>query len=177
MSFSDLAAVGSFVSGIAVVVSFVFLALQIRQSNKNQRSLMQQARSGRNVQILLQVTNSYTSEVIAEADQNCAALTPAKIWAFYGIAGPVFWSYEDSFMQFKTKTLDPGSWASDVASIRRLLHYPAYRVAWRMAREGMSGEYRDYIDSIMREVTCTASMTLTDLWKNYTEEELAAAAK
>ena len=49
MTLSDLAAVGSFVSGIAVFLSFIFLALQLHQANRNQRSLMQQARTGRNV--------------------------------------------------------------------------------------------------------------------------------
>ena len=37
MSLSDLASIGSFVGGAAVVVSFLFLGLQIRQGNRNQR--------------------------------------------------------------------------------------------------------------------------------------------
>ena len=41
------------ISGTAVFLSFVFLAPQLRQANRNQRSLMQQARTGRNVEILL----------------------------------------------------------------------------------------------------------------------------
>jgi hypothetical protein len=51
-SLCDLAAVGSFVSDIAAVFSFIFLALQIRQANRNQKSLMQQGRSASNVDIL-----------------------------------------------------------------------------------------------------------------------------
>ena len=46
MSLADLA---SLASSVAVVVSLLFLGLQIRQSNRNQRSLMQQGRSARNV--------------------------------------------------------------------------------------------------------------------------------
>ena len=34
MTLADLAALGSLVRGIAVVFSFMFLALQMRQSNK-----------------------------------------------------------------------------------------------------------------------------------------------
>ena len=41
MSLADLA---SLASSIAVLVSLLFLALQVRQSNRNQRSLMQQGR-------------------------------------------------------------------------------------------------------------------------------------
>jgi hypothetical protein len=42
MSLSDLASLGSFVSGFAVLVTLVLLLLQMRQSNQNQRALMSQ---------------------------------------------------------------------------------------------------------------------------------------
>lgn len=172
MALSDLAAVGSFVSGIAVVFSFIFLALQIRQANRNQKSLMQQGRSTRNVEILLRMSDPYVSETIAEADKNCAALGSARIWAFYGFAGAVFWTYEDSFLQYQANALDIASWESDATTIKRLLGYPAYRVAWKMARDGMSGGYREYVDSVMREVKSNTTQTLTDLWQTYVTEEL-----
>ena len=175
MSLSDLAAVGSFVSGIAVVFSFVFLALQIRQSNRNQKSLMQQGRSARNVDILLKMADPSVSETIAEADRNCASMDAARIWSFYGFAGAVFWTYEDSFLQFQANALDAASWESDATTIKRLLGYPAFRAAWKMARDGMSGGYREYVDRVMRDVPCNTSQTLTDLFKTYATEELTTA--
>src|SRR5450631_3111058 len=49
MSLSDLAAIGSFISGLAVLVSLIFLYFQLRQVNaqvaqteRNQRALMNQ---------------------------------------------------------------------------------------------------------------------------------------
>jgi hypothetical protein len=50
MSLSDLAALGSFVSGVAVMVTLIFLLLQMRQANRNQRALMQRMRSARNIE-------------------------------------------------------------------------------------------------------------------------------
>src|SRR5215472_12830534 len=54
MSLSDLASIGSFVSGIAVLVSLLFLYFQVRQVNqqviqaeRNQRALIQQGRAQR----------------------------------------------------------------------------------------------------------------------------------
>ncbi|MEQ1817618.1 MAG: hypothetical protein ABL871_03325 [Terricaulis sp.] len=38
MSLSDLAAIGSFIGGVAVVVSFGFLVFQLRQSTHNRRT-------------------------------------------------------------------------------------------------------------------------------------------
>jgi hypothetical protein len=175
MSLSDLAAVGSFVSGIAVFLSFVFLALQLRQANRNQRSLMQQARTGRNVEILLKMADPGVSETLAQANTNCAAMSDAKIWSFYGFGAAVFWSYEDCFMQFRAKTLDANSWTSDVATLERLVAYPPYRAVWKMARDGMGGDYRDYVDSLMRRVPSDASRTLTDAFRLYIAEELQPA--
>jgi hypothetical protein len=174
MSLSDLAAFGSFVSGIAVFFSFFFLAVQLRQANRNQKSLMQQARTARNVEILLKIADPAMSETIAESDSDRATLSDAKIWSFYGFAAAVFWSYEDSFLQFQAKTLDSSSWESDVATLRRLVAHPRYRAVWKMARDGMAGNYRDYIDRLMSEVPSDTSRSLTDQFKIYMAEELAA---
>ena len=176
MSLSDLAAVGSLISGIAVFLSFIFLALQLRQANRNQRSLMQQARTGRNVEILLKMADPATSETLAQASTNCAAMSDAKIWSFYGFAAAVFWSYEDCFMQFQAKTLDANSWASDVATLERLIAYPPYRAVWKMARDGMGGDYRDYVDSLLEKIPSDMSRTLTEIFKAFMIEELETAS-
>ena len=175
MSLSDLAAVGSFISGIAVFLSFIFLALQLRQANRNQRSLMQQARTGRNVEILLKMADPGVSETLAQANTNCAAMSDAKIWSFYGFGAAVFWSYEDCFLQFQAKTLDASSWASDVATLERLVAYPPYRAVWKMARDGMGGDYRSYVNSLMNKVPSDTTRTLTDMFKIYMAEELPSA--
>lgn len=172
MSLSDLAAIGSFTSGVAVFFSFFFLAFQLRQANQNQKSLMQQARTGRNVDILLKMADPAVSQTVAEANSNCAALSDAQIWAFYGFVAAVFWSYEDSFLQFEAGTLDVRSWESDVATLRRLSASPAYRAVWKMARDGMRGNYRNYLDSVMSEVPGDPSRTLTDTFRAYIKQEM-----
>jgi hypothetical protein len=42
MSLSSLASIGSFVGAVAVVVSIIYLSLQVRQAEKSQRALMNQ---------------------------------------------------------------------------------------------------------------------------------------
>ena len=64
MSLSDLASFGSLVSSVAVLVSLVFIGLQIRQSNRNQRSLMQQGRSARNVELLARLSDPRLSDIM-----------------------------------------------------------------------------------------------------------------
>jgi hypothetical protein len=44
MSLSDLAAIGSLISGVAVLISLIYLARQMRQNTKHTRALIQQGR-------------------------------------------------------------------------------------------------------------------------------------
>jgi len=151
MSLSDLASIGSFLSGAAVVVSFAFLALQMRQTNANQKSLMQQGRSARTVDMLMKMSEPGLSDTIVSAFDG-APREPARVFAFYSFACACFWNYEDSFLQFRAKTLDARGWATDELTLRGLFANPAYRAVWRMARAGMNADYRDYLDRLMKDV-------------------------
>lgn len=175
MSLLELAEIGSFLSGIAVVFSFIFLALQVRQTNRNQRSLIQQARTARNVESLQKMADQPISELLAQAETHPEALSRAKIWSLYGYGAAVFWSYEDTYMQFKAGTLHEGSWQSDLATLQRILAFPWLRVIWRMARDGMDRGYRDYVDSLMSNVPADPSARFSDFFAVYLAEELAAS--
>ena len=64
MTLTDLASWGSLLSSIAVLISLIFVGLQIRQANRNQRSAMQQGRSDRNVKLLSRLTDPKLSEML-----------------------------------------------------------------------------------------------------------------
>ena len=54
-----------------------------------------------------------------------------------------------------------------MATLERLVAYPPYRAVWKMARDGMGGDYRDYVDSLMDKVPSDTSRSLTDVFKIY----------
>jgi hypothetical protein len=53
MSLSDLASLGSFVSGFAVLLSLIYLALQVRQTKRNQQIAIRHSRASRIVELQL----------------------------------------------------------------------------------------------------------------------------
>ncbi len=175
MSLSDLASIGSFLSGVAVVVSFAFLALQMRQANANQKSLMQQGRSARTVDMLMKMSEPGLSETLVSAFDGGTG-EPARVFAFYSFACACFWNYEDSFLQFRSKTLDARGWATDELTLRGLMGNPAYRAVWRMARAGMNADYRNYLDRLMAEVQPSEPRDVAQVWRAYFNEERAASA-
>jgi hypothetical protein len=173
MSLADLA---SLASSVAVVLSLLFLGLQIRQSNRNQRSLMQQGRSARNVELLSRLSDPRVSDVISRA-ANGETLTDQDCFVLYGYLTSVFWSYEDCFFQFHLGMLDPKSWASDGITLRRLLGNPAYRAVWRFAWGGIGDEYRSFLDGLAAESRHNDPPNLPNTLRQYIAEEREALQK
>ncbi len=170
MSIADIT---SLATSVAVLVSLLFLGLQIRQSNRNQRSLMQQGRSARNVELLSRLTDPGVSDVVSRA-ANGENLTDQDCFVLYGYLTSVFWSYEDCFFQFQLGMLDPMSWASDGVTLKRLLGNPAYRAVWRFARGGIGAEYRNFLDGLAAESKHNVSPNLPNTLRQYIAEEREA---
>jgi len=173
MSLSDLAAIGSFISGLAVVFSFLFLALQMRQSNLNQRSLAQGARSARYVEVLSQMADPYLSKLMCRSATGDATLDSSEAQSVIRTVGAILMHYEDSYLQFQAGTLDLASWDSDAASLKALLQDPGVRVSWRFVRHYLGGAYRSYVDELLRHTKLAPLNDYGEQWNLWMIEEMA----
>ena len=173
MSFSDLASIGSFVSGVAVVVTLALLLIQTRQTNRNQRALMQQGRSARSAQLLTTLSEPRASDIVVRAEAGDLALTPAEAQSYMRLCGAFFSHYEDSYLQFRTGTLDRRGWEVDLATLKQFASMPSTRVAWSFLRGYWDGEYGDFVEAIMRETSSRLPPDYAEFWKARITEELA----
>ena len=101
-------------------------------------------------------------------------LSDIEYFVLYGYLASVLWSYEDCFLQFRSGTLDAKIWASDVATLRRLLRRPAYRAVWRVVRDLIDDEYRSVIDGLAAEARHTAPRDIVNMLRHYIAEEMQA---
>jgi len=174
MSLSDLAAIGSFVSGVAVVATLAFLVLQLRQADKNQKALLQQGRSARVTELILKRTEPELSKALTRGLQADLSIDDFQVEAINAFFAALFWSIEDSFLQYRAGLLLSTSWETDAATLRGFFCVPACRVAWTMNRELMSGEYRDHVDGLMRDIKPRAPSDTLATWRTLMSRELAA---
>lgn len=165
MSLSDLTAIGSFVSGIAVVFSFVFLALQIRQSNLNQRSLIQQGRSARRIELLLRRADPELSDIMERAFRGDHSLSPGQIMSYFLLVQAIFEGYEDTFLQHKAGTIDKSGWETEIVHIRSVFANMAIRICWLRVRNDFAKDFRDFIDSLMAETKVEIFGDISRAWK------------
>ena len=176
MTLADLSSLGSFISGLAVIITLIFLLLQMRQTDKNQKALLQQGRSARVTELILKRTDPELSKALTRglhADLTIEGFQVESINAFFAA---LFWSIEDSFLQYRAGLLLSTSWETDAATLRGFFSVPACRVAWVMNRDLMSGDYRNYVDAPMRDIKPRAASDTLATWKILMSRELAAVA-
>src|SRR5690349_2758972 len=175
MAFSDLAAIGSFISGIAVVITLGFLLIQTRQTNRNQRSLMQQGHLTMLVDASMRWAEPVMQDLIVRAEACDASLEPSQVGSFLIMLQAVMRNFEDGYLQFKSGTLDAAGLASDVEMVRVHFAAPAYRAAWRVLRNRFGADFRDYPDAPLRDIQIQKSIDPATQWKTPVAEKLAAA--
>ena len=150
MSLSDLASLGSFLSGVAVVVSLIYLALQVRHAEKTQRALMHQARTERIVNASLACMHNDIAEMATKM-VNGAELSPREIMqAHYYVRTQVV-VVEDALWQHEAGFLDRESTDTAVLNFQRVMLFPAARAAWLLQRPQLTPSVRDRFDKIVAE--------------------------
>ena len=151
MSLSDLASLGNFVSGFAVLVSLLFLIQQIRQANKNQRAMIQQGRATRIADFLLHVAEPSLLPAWSSGLRGDKRISPDQYFQFMYIARARFISFEDSFLQRRSGLMEEGVFLGHMNSFRQVFNAPGLRAVWRMTRESYESDFAELFYRISTE--------------------------
>src|SRR5215471_9189302 len=153
MSLSDLASLGSFVSGFAVLVSLVFLYFQLRQlseqgrqSARNQKALIQSSRAARITDLILRRADHAVAYRKAMRGEE---MTGEELTQYRLLCMAALYDYEDSFFQHQDHSLDDKPFASVVTGIRASMTIPAMRAIWKLNRGFCEESFRSFVDEIV----------------------------
>jgi hypothetical protein len=178
MSLSNLASLGSFISGFAVLISLIFLYFQIRQvsrqvkqSEKNQQAMIRQVRSNRTVDIALTGTDLQFSEAMEEV-MSVSGKEPSAValrqFASYWRA--TFYSWEDAFYQYQEGLLSDSAFNTFTVNIKAIMRSIPFRAQWRIWHYQYGSEFVAWMDQLIAETPGRESFDLAVTWK----EALAA---
>lgn len=99
MNWDALGAIGDFVGGIAVVISLVYVGLQIRQSSNSVRAASQIAIKQLSTEITNQLCAPEIARIYLKGLNNSANLDPEDRVRFHSLMLSLFGSYEAAFYQ------------------------------------------------------------------------------
>ena len=151
MTLSDLASIGSLIGGLAVVITLVFLSIQTRQTNKNQRSLMQQGQTDRVASSLLAMA---TPEMAAAwIKGNGGIPTPEAITNLQvaQICNVLVYDMLDYHNQHLDGLMGDEMFRASEVSYSAFLKQPAMRAywtSWKAQRSGAAPMFIAWVDSL-----------------------------
>ena len=108
MSLSDLASLGSFFSGVAVLISLVYLSLQIRQNSKHTKALVTQNRAERVTSTLLAMATSDLAAAYDAANGGGATEQEVRRRQFQLMCAALISGWDDTFSQYEQGLLSRG---------------------------------------------------------------------
>jgi hypothetical protein len=150
MALNTLVSVASLVSSLAVLVSVFYLALQIRQSARNQRSLIDRGRSEQ-IGGWLQFIASPDMAPLVIRGHAGETLSPEErqryVWAVY----PMILHYEDSFYQHREGMMSEVQFTSICNQVRDSARYPGVRMIWAEVHDRFPADFQRFADPILQE--------------------------
>jgi hypothetical protein len=149
MSLGDLASIGSFISGLGVLISLIYLGLQVRQAKVHQQGAIRQGRASRIVDLLSGLADPALSDACARGNAGDPAISQTQLQQYQFICLAIFYHYEDEYFQHKEGLTNDAAFASFVKSATRVMTIPGLRVLWRAQREDFIPEFVKFIDGLV----------------------------
>ena len=149
MSLSELASLGSFVSGFAVLTSLIYLALQVRQTERNQQISIRHSRVTRTVELHVALADPAVADAWLHGLRSRQEITQTELSQFINLCRAHFFHFEDSFYQREEGLLNDAAFETVVAGARLLARSPGVRAAWKMARPNFGGRFLEFMDGVV----------------------------
>ena len=149
MSLSDLASLGSFVSGFAVLMSLIYLALQVRQTKRNQQIAIRHSRATRIVELHMGLADRAVADAWLHGSASPQDITQTELSQFINLCRALFFHFEDSFYQREEGLLNDDAFETVVSGARLSARSPGWRAAWKLARPNFGGRFLAFMDGVV----------------------------
>jgi len=173
VTLSDLAALGSFVSGVAVVISLIYLAAQIRQSRKHMAAQISHSRvqSGLEQQRMT-IGDPELAELSIRGAQGDPRMSEADQMRFRFLVSNVLMMIEDEFRQYNDGLISEERHNGFVKRFSRAFDLPGYRAMWVLQRDGFEPDFQAYLDPIVDRSRRSPPPPFMDAWRKQVAFEL-----
>ena len=151
MSLQDLGNIGEFVGAAAVLVSLVYLALQIRQNTQALRASIQQENRNSIAEFYRLLTNSETARIWRAGLTEPAKLGEADAASFHALLSFLFNHFETAFHRRALPQIHNAH--SDEAretAIRGLTRTSGFESWWRASRRTFSREFQEHVEHLQK---------------------------
>ena len=146
LNWEAIAAISEVVGAVAIVVSLVYLAIQIRSQNREARvaSIHELNESFRNA--ITSFQDPGLAELFARARNDFDSLPEAQRLQFIAMIQGIMRVWEDAYHQHQAGRLSDRIWNAMVVQFCGYLSLPGVMAVWSIRKMAYSEDFRTFVD-------------------------------
>lgn len=151
MTLENIYYIGQTVAVFAILISLTFVVLQLRQTQKNQKSLINQGVANRDHEIMQMVQAAGTADMYAKALTTEINFNKTEIFRMIILVRAVIGQMQDVFVQHKDGLIDQDTYDFIAAGVRSVFAVPLARAVWPLTRPSVSPDAANLGDRFLAE--------------------------
>ena len=158
MSLSDLASISGIVSGLAVLVSLIFLYFQLHQINeqvkqaeKNQRASLNQGFVTRTTDNLRASLDGPALELMQRVFAGETNFKTSELWTLRLSFRLSIIGTQDAYLQYQEGLLDAANMDYARLTLKNWLRQPVFRALWSQSAVSLPSEFVTFVNGLIAE--------------------------
>ena len=148
MNWDAIGAIGNIIGAFAVVVSLIYLAIQIRTQNKQAKlsAFHEMSRELRVVTVMF--ASKDVSDIFVRANHNYDSITEAESIQLIVLVTNIFRAWENAFIENRDGNLDKNIWEALAREYTQIMSIPSFQHIWAIRKQNYEPNFQHYVDSI-----------------------------
>jgi hypothetical protein len=147
MSLVELANLGEFLGGLAVIISLVFVGYQIRQNTRSVRDHSELSLSYKFADLHGRVNeNPDLARLFDDAMSDPEGLSNEDVSRFRWFMAEIFCVYDGAYHLYKRGQISEASWRVKISSAKAFLENPILKEWWESRMTPLSSEFFEYVN-------------------------------
>ncbi len=177
MSLEDFSYVSQVVASVSVVASLIYLALQMRQTARNQQAQMHVTRLQYVRDDIKRIADPAFFPTYMAGMAGDQSLRAPEAWQFMMFAYGMMLSLEEQHNQFQEGMINTRRWEPSRVVMRRYLAYPGFRAAFQLYRPGLDATFVALAEKLIAEVkSAPVEPNRFESWQQFAATERNAMA-
>jgi hypothetical protein len=152
MNWDAIGATGEVLGSIAVVITLVYLAVQIRQNTQSNRTAAIQTMAGQDSTWLSTIAqDSELADILARSWQDLSALSEVERARFVAIMSQLCRQYDSQLHLWRDGAIPDQLWGASDRTLTFCLSQPGSKSWWPAAKFLYSEEFQKLVDERLKE--------------------------
>lgn len=147
MNWDAIGAIGEIIGALAVILSLLYLALQIKNQNRESKFAAMHEISVGFRDAISKFSDESMASIIVKANSNYEDLSDDEAMRLLILSGQFFRAFEEAFIQYQEGRLDDRNWKAIKKYYINIMSANALRNIWEIRKEFLDDEFVKFVDN------------------------------